>query len=66
MTEPTSFDEVGRRIECGIAGIREAAYLVDLLERMTYPDNRPDCLCRVCGLPRHMGHEQCCTAWEIS
>ena len=65
-TAPTSLDEVRARIECGMAGIKDAAYLMDLLERLTYPEvDGYSSLCRICGLPRHIGHENDCHAREV-
>lgn len=61
--KPTCLGEVKRRIDCGVAGIREAAYLTEYIERLTFaPESN---LCRICGLPRSMGHADYCAAREV-
>ena len=65
-TAPENLAEVRSRIECGMAGIKDAAYLMDLLQRMTYPyPVRDSSICRICGLPRDMGHADYCAAREV-
>lgn len=65
-TVPTNLDEVLAKIKCGMAGLEDAAYLMDMLERMTYPNvDDYSSICRICGLPRHAGHATDCAAKEV-